>query len=177
MRDLTKSFASYTWAMSVFWTQQMFNALGFGGSHSCDRSVTSFNHVTEATSHELGATMRAVFRGGDAAQRGMVDLLFMPFNLANSRGAGSCAGDRPAGDAPRDRDIGGGNGRDSAEGGGWVDAAARAAQAGADAMRAAVDTTARTAEWAADSATDDHSQRGSAPRAHDPSVGWGPTPR
>jgi hypothetical protein len=164
MRDLTKSFASYTWAMSVFWSQQMFNALGFGASRSCDRSVKSFNHVTEATSNELGSTMRALFRGGDAAQRGMVDLLFMPFNLANSRGAGNRDGNCPDGNRQRD-------------GGGWVDVAARAAQAGADAMQAAVDTTARTAEWAADSATDDHSQHGSAPHSHDPSVGWGPTPR
>lgn len=170
MRDLTKSVTSYTWALSVFGVQQIFNVLGLGGSGSWHRSTKAFNNVTEATSNELGDTMRAVFRSGDTLQRGMVDLFLAPFNFTS--GNSGANGTREAGGAR------GGGRPDGNRGGGWVDAAARVAQAGADAIQATVDTTTRAAKRAADSPPPQNPpQRGSAPQSSDPSLGWGPMPR
>jgi len=99
MRELTKSMTSYAWAMSVFGVQQTWNLLGLGGNGSWNRSTSSFNHVTEATSKELGDTMRAVFHSGDSLQRGMVDLFLAPFSLGNW----GCNGNRDS----NNRDSGG----------------------------------------------------------------------
>ena len=148
MRELTKSVTGYTWAMSVFWTQQIFNVFGLGGSGSLDRSARAFNNVTQATANEMGDTMRAVFRSGDTLQRGMVDLFLAPFGFVNPGNGGSAAS------RPRD-----GAGRNGGSAGGWIDATARAAQAGADVIQGAVDTTARATRRAADVARDQPQQR------------------
>jgi hypothetical protein len=202
MRDLTKSVTSYTWAMSVFSVQQMFNLLGLGGSGSWNRSTRAFNNVTEATAQEMGDTMRAVFRSGDTLQRGMVDLFLAPFSLGNwTSGTGQRRDrdGRDGGGARRDWSpdasgggmseeyrSGGHRNRDSRDrtddGGGWMDAAARVAQAGADVMQATVDTAAHTTRRAADSVSNqdddsEYSNRSSAPHASDPSLGWRPGSR
>ena len=93
MRDLTKAVTSYTWAMSVFGVQQTLNLFGLGGGGSWNRSTRSFCNVcnvTDTATREMGETMQALFRGGDNLQRGMVDLLLLPLNLANI-----CSRDRP----------------------------------------------------------------------------------
>jgi hypothetical protein len=200
MRDLTKSVTSYTWAMSVFGVQQMFNLLGLGGSGSWNRSTHSFNNVTEATAKEMGDTMRAVFRSGDTLQRGVVDLFLAPFSFGNWTSGGQRR-DRDGGDRGARRDwspdaAGGGmsdeyrgSGQRSREtrgrtdsSGGWMDAAARVAQAGADVMQATVDTAAHTTRRAAGSVSNqdddqEHTDRSSAPHSSDPSLGWGPNSR
>jgi hypothetical protein len=170
MRDLTKSLTSYTWAMSVFGLQQTLNLLGLGGSGSWDRSTKAFNNVTEATSNELGDTMRAVFRSGDTLQRGMVDLFLAPFGF--NSGSSRSNGGRENG-APASRAGGGNGGRN----GGWVDTAARVAQAGADAMQATVDATTRTARRQAQPPPQAPLSPPGAPPSSDPSLGWGPMPR
>ena len=166
MREITKAMTSYTWAMSVFWTQQFFNLVGLGGQGSWNRSTRAFSNVTEATTDEMGETMRAVFRGGDTLQRGMVDLFLAPLGFLNGGGSGPRAAGGAAGPA---RNGGAG---------GWIDAATRMAQAGADVVQATVDTTTRATRRAADSTTGAaQQQRPSAPPSSDPSLGWGPMPR
>lgn len=87
MRDLTKSLTSYTWAMSLFWTQQMGDLLGLAGADSRSRSQRTLTAVTEATVNEMTDTLRAVFRSGDVMQRGLLDLLFLSLNPASGCGA------------------------------------------------------------------------------------------
>jgi hypothetical protein len=201
MRDLTKAMTSYTWAMSVFWTQQMINMMGLGGSGSWDRSRRSFNNVTEATAEEMSDTMRAMFRGADTLQRGMVDLFLAPLSMVNGCGGSRDNGRR--GDQATDggwRDSARGTGwsadrgrsaysddgrRDGADrtrprwsdrefGTGWTDTAARAAAAGVDALQSAIGRTGSSAGHAADQVS---TPPPSAPSASDPSLGWGPMPR
>jgi hypothetical protein len=155
MRDFTKSLTSYTWAMSVFGIQQMFSLIGLGGNGQSGRATQAFTNVTEATSIQLGDTMRSVFRTGDNLQRAVVDLFLAPLNLGNGCGA---AGDRG----------GPGTGR------GWADTAAQAAAAGADVIQAAAASTGRAAQRTAETPG---AQTRSAPPAADPSIGWGPMPR
>ena len=172
MRELTKSLTSYTWAMSVFWTQQMFNFFGLSGSGAWDRSTRSFNNVTEATTNEMGDTMRAVFRGGDTLQRGMVDLFMAPFSAGNWGGNGSSTGSgnghgtgagsvnantygnaSTSGNASGTRNgygaAGGRGNNNNNSSGGWADTAARVVQAGADVTRMTADVTRATADAAA----------------------------
>jgi hypothetical protein len=180
MRDLTKSVTSYTWAMSVFWTQQMLNLLGLGGRGSWDRSTRAFTNVTEATADEMGDTVRALFRGGDTLQRGLVDLVLAPFSVGNWCGGGRSRGSRDDGYSEeahrgdwRDTSPRGWNDRDRRAG--WADTAAGAAQAGADVLQAAVDTTARATQRSPQAVTPPSPPP--APAASDPSLGWGPMPR
>ena len=169
MRDLTKSVTSCAWAMSAFGIQQIVNLLGLGGRGSWERSTKSFTNLTETASHELGDTMRGIFRSGDTLQRSTVDLVMAPFSPENGGGSGSRDGASRSGGARGNSER-----HDGGLGAGWVETAARAAAAGVDAIQAAVDTTAQVSRRMAD--TDTRAER-SAPSASDPSLGWGPTPR
>lgn len=157
MRDLTKSMTSYTWATSLFWTQQMLNFVGLGATDSSSRCAKSFENVTEVTADQMNEATRAVFRSGDTLQRGMVDLLFAPFNLGNWCG----------GSGGRD-----GRGRDADWNcGGWTETAARTAAAGVDAMQGAVGAAERVTRRAVDAVTS--SAQRSSTSASDDSEGWG----
>src|SRR5215813_9815770 len=68
MREFTKSLTSYTWAMSLFGFQQMFNVFRPG------KATESFNNVTKATEEEFGDALKATFRAGDNLQKGLVDV-------------------------------------------------------------------------------------------------------
>lgn len=68
MRDLTKSMLSYSWAMSLFGVQQMWDLM------RPSKAQDSFDAVTEATQQQFGDIMMATFRVGDNIQRGIVDL-------------------------------------------------------------------------------------------------------
>jgi hypothetical protein len=84
MREFTKSMMSYTWAMSLFGVQQMFNSL------RPSKATESFDNVTEATEEEFGDALKATFRAGDNLQKGMVDLTFSFFTFGMfNRGGGS----------------------------------------------------------------------------------------
>jgi hypothetical protein len=69
MRDLTKSMASYTWAMSVYGVQQMMNLV------TPQKAIESFDKVTVASVSEIGSALRETFQVGDRIQRGMVDMM------------------------------------------------------------------------------------------------------
>lgn len=68
MREFTKSLTSYTWAMSLFGVQQMFNVFRPA------KATESFNNVTAATEEEFGDALKATFRAGDNLQKGLVDV-------------------------------------------------------------------------------------------------------
>lgn len=70
MRDLTKSIASFSWAMSLFGARQLANL--FRPSEAAE----SFDAVTQATERQLGDVLRSAFQMGDRIQRGMVDITF-----------------------------------------------------------------------------------------------------
>ena len=88
MREFTKSMMSYTWAMSLFGVQQMFNAL------RPSKAAESFDHVTEATEEELGRSLQSAFRAGDDLQRRLLDIMFC---------AGGACGDGRRADANASR--------------------------------------------------------------------------
>jgi hypothetical protein len=69
MRDLTKSMASYTWAMSVYGVQQMMNLM------TPTKATDSFDKVTAATVNEMDNALKETFQVGDRIQRGMVDIM------------------------------------------------------------------------------------------------------
>lgn len=78
MRDLTKSMLSYSWAMSLFGVQQMWNLM------SPSRATKAFDEVTDATEEQFGDIMQATFRTGDNIQRMLVDLTLGAFSGQSS---------------------------------------------------------------------------------------------
>ena len=85
MREFTKSMTSYTWAMSLFGLQQMFNVFRPG------KATESFNHVTKATEDQFGDALKATFRAGDNLQKGLVDVTFGVLTLGMFDRNGSSA--------------------------------------------------------------------------------------
>lgn len=82
MREFTKSMMSYTWAMSVFGVQQMFDVFNPA------KAAQSFDSVTKATEEELGDALKAAFHAGDNMQKGLVDVTFGALTL----GSPGCGG-------------------------------------------------------------------------------------
>lgn len=70
MRDLTRSMASFSWAMSLFGVEQMANLV------SPRRAADAFESVARSAGGALGPGLRSVFQTGDRMQRAMVDLSF-----------------------------------------------------------------------------------------------------
>jgi len=75
MRDLTKSIASFSWAMSLFGMQQMAQMLRPG------EMAESLDSVTRATETQLGDMLKSAFRVGDQVQKGVVDITFSLLSL------------------------------------------------------------------------------------------------
>lgn len=70
MRELTRSMASFSWAMSLFGVEQMANLV------SPRRAAEAFGAVARSAGGVLGPGLRTVFQTGDLVQRTMVDLSF-----------------------------------------------------------------------------------------------------
>ncbi len=70
MRELARSMASFSWAMSLFGVEQMTNLM------SPRRAVKAFGAVTRTAEEALGPGLRSAFRAGDRLQQAMVDLSF-----------------------------------------------------------------------------------------------------
>lgn len=73
MRDFTKSMFSFSWAMSLFGIQQTVNLL------MPAKAAKAFDNVTDATTEQFDDVLKAAFRAGDNAQRGMLDLMLCAF--------------------------------------------------------------------------------------------------
>ena len=77
MRNLTKSFFSFSWAMTLLGLEQMTNLLSSERSGDRqDRMIKTFDAVTDATEKQLGDRTKRLYGAGDDLQREMVDLVF-----------------------------------------------------------------------------------------------------
>jgi len=85
MRDLTRSVASFSWAMSLYGLEQMANLM------SPRRAAAAFEAVTRTTEGTLGPGLRTAFQTGDRLQRSVVDLSFGLVGLGGSPANGGGA--------------------------------------------------------------------------------------
>jgi hypothetical protein len=76
VREFTKAAISYGWSTTCFQMQQLVNLLSMDPETQNSSATTAFNAVAEATAAQLGPTMRATYRAGDAMQRGVVNMMF-----------------------------------------------------------------------------------------------------
>jgi hypothetical protein len=77
MRDLTKSFFSFSWTMSLFGLEQMTNILSEERSgNRRERIARAFDAVKDATVGQLGKRTKSLYESGDKLQRETVDLMF-----------------------------------------------------------------------------------------------------
>jgi hypothetical protein len=77
MRDLTKSFFSFSWTMSLFGLEQLTNILSEERSgNRRERMAEAFDAVTGATVEQLGKRTSSLYESGDKLQRETVDLMF-----------------------------------------------------------------------------------------------------
>jgi hypothetical protein len=87
MRNLTRSVASFSWAMSLFGLEQMANLI------SPRRAGDALGAVTRTTEGTFGPGLQAAFQTGDRLQRSMVDLSFSLIGLGpSSNGSGAATG-------------------------------------------------------------------------------------
>lgn len=93
MRELARSMASFSWAMSLFGVEQMTNLM------SPRRAVDAFGAVTRTAQEALGPGLRAAFRTGDRLQTAMVDLSFSLVGLGPEK-------DAPAGPVAQAENLG-----------------------------------------------------------------------
>ena len=69
MRELTKSFVSFSWALSLLGIKQATNLLSPGRPNN-------FEPVAQAAANQLDPSMQGLFRTGDNLQRGVVNAMF-----------------------------------------------------------------------------------------------------
>ena len=75
MRELAKSAASYTWAMSVFGVQQAANVLALSNFRQAwDKANAAFYSVNQSAQIQFGDIIFAAYEVGDEVQRGLTDL-------------------------------------------------------------------------------------------------------
>lgn len=87
MREFTKSFLSFSWAMSLFGARQIAQlAMPPVESQRIHPTTEAFQAVTRATTKQLGDTMEVTFKAGDSMQRGMIDMMFnlLPLRAADA---------------------------------------------------------------------------------------------
>ena len=77
MRDLTKSFFSFSWTMSLLGLEQLTNLLSEERSgNRRERMAKTFDAVTDATVEQLGERTSKLYESGDKLQRETIDLMF-----------------------------------------------------------------------------------------------------
>jgi hypothetical protein len=82
MRELAKSAASYTWAMSVFGVQQAANVLALSNCRQPGRKANAaFYSVNQSAQIELGDIIFAAYEVGDEVQRGLTNIFFDTLTL------------------------------------------------------------------------------------------------
>ncbi len=84
MRNLTKSFVNFSWAMSLFGLEQLTNLFGEERSgNRKERMGNAFDAVTRATTELFGERTRSMYDSGERLQAEMVDLCFDCFRVEN----------------------------------------------------------------------------------------------
>lgn len=86
MRELTKSFFSFSWALSLFGVRQAGNLLDPRSWTGRDGAPKELEEVTDATVRQFGDVLRQTFEAGDRIQGEMVDAMFAVFGLAPGAG-------------------------------------------------------------------------------------------
>ena len=77
MMELTKSFFSFGWTMSLFGLEKLTNALSDERSgNRRDRMASAFDAVSDATGQQLGKRTSSLYESGNKLQRETVDLMF-----------------------------------------------------------------------------------------------------
>lgn len=76
MRDLTKSVASASWALSLLGAQQFLALLSPETWRRPGAAARPMQSVTGAARQQLGGSLGSAFDVGDRVQRGMVDVFF-----------------------------------------------------------------------------------------------------
>jgi hypothetical protein len=95
MRELTRSMASFSWAMSLFGVEQMANLI------SPRRAADAFGAVARSAQGTLGPGLRSAFQTGDRLQGAMIDFSFGLVGLGPSRnGNGGATAAPTAGSGP-----------------------------------------------------------------------------
>ena len=76
MRELAKSFNSFSWAVSLLGAQQVLNLVRrpLGGAQS--PSPSDLGPVTRVAEGQLGSTLKNAFEAGEQLQRSAIDLAF-----------------------------------------------------------------------------------------------------
>ena len=76
MRELAKSFNSFSWAVSLLGAQQVLNLVRrpLGGAQS--PSPSDLGPVTQVAEGQLGSTLKNAFEAGEQVQRSAIDLAF-----------------------------------------------------------------------------------------------------
>ncbi|HEX6861299.1 MAG TPA: hypothetical protein VF414_00705 [Thermoanaerobaculia bacterium] len=90
MRDLTRSMASFTWALSLFGVRQMINLA------SPRRAADAFEAVARSAEGALGPGLRTAFQTGDRLQRAMVDASFSLVGMGPAEDGGPPGETRPS---------------------------------------------------------------------------------
>ena len=77
MRELAKSAARYTWAMSIFGVQQAANVLTLSNCRQTTcKANAAFYWVTQAAENEFDDLVFAAYQVGDEMQRGWTEIVF-----------------------------------------------------------------------------------------------------
>ncbi len=77
MRGVAKSFASFSWAMTMFSIEQLTNLVSEERSgNRKERLINGFDSLTDATSTMLGERTRSMYDAGARLQQDLVDLTF-----------------------------------------------------------------------------------------------------
>lgn len=82
MREFTKSMMSFSWAMTVFGTQQMLDIVRSQGRAENLHEVTeAFDSVTHTAEGEMSDMMKTMFNAGNNMQKSMVNIMMcmIPF--------------------------------------------------------------------------------------------------
>jgi len=76
VRELAKSFNSFSWALSLLGAQQVLNLVRrpLGGAQG--PSASDLGPVTRVAEGQLGSTLKNAFEAGEQMQRSAVDLAF-----------------------------------------------------------------------------------------------------
>jgi len=82
MRELTRSVASFSWAMSLLGVEQMANLA------SPRRAVDTFGVVARSAEGVLRPGLRSAFQAGDRIQKAVVDLSFNVIGLGPTGASG-----------------------------------------------------------------------------------------
>jgi hypothetical protein len=76
VRELAKSIGRFSWAISLFGTQQMLNLVRRPPAGAQDPAAAGFGSVTQAAGGQLGGALRNAFEAGEQVQRSAIDLAF-----------------------------------------------------------------------------------------------------